>query len=95
MLSEEDADKTGGIIAKDGEELKNAGDGIVDKDADAKVVDTRDPNILQQIFTKEGREFAQQKRVDRRLDKLTGVDAETRKKFNDGFRFFKEIYKAN
>ena len=85
MLSEEDADKTGGIIAKDGEELKNAGDGIVDKDADAKVVDTRDPNILQQIFTKEGREFAQQKRVDRRLDKLTGVDAETRKKFNDGF----------
>ena len=86
LLSEEDADKTGGIVEKDGEELPGGGDGIIDKDADAKgKVDSRDPNFLQQIFTEEGREFAKEKRVDRRLDKLTGVDADIRKKFNDGF----------
>ena len=86
LLSEEDADKTGGIVEKDGKELPGGGDGIIDKDADAKgKVDSRDPNFLQQIFTEEGREFAKEKRVDRRLDKLTGVDADIRKKFNDGF----------
>ena len=84
LLSEEDADKTGGIVEKDGEEIP--GGGVIDKDADAKgKVDSRDPNFLQQIFTEEGRDFAKEKRINKRLDKLTGVDADIRKKFNDGF----------
>ena len=77
LLSEEDADKTGGIVEKDGEELPGGGDGIIDKDADAKV-DSRDPNFLQQIFTEEGREFAKEKRINKRVDKLTGTTQEVR-----------------
>ena len=79
LLSEEDADKTGGIVEKDGEELPGGGDGIIDKDADAKgKVDSRDPNFLQQIFTEEGREFAKEKRINKRVDKLTGTTQEVR-----------------
>ena len=84
LLSEEDADKTGGIVEKDGKELPGDDDGIIGKDAKVKV-DSRDPNFLQQIFTEEGRDFAKEKRINKRLDKLTGVDADIRKKFNDGF----------
>ena len=86
LLSEEDADKTGGIVEKDGENLPGADDGIIAKDADAKVkVDSRDPNFLQQIFTEEGREFAKEKRVNRRLDKLTDATKEQRDKFAGGY----------
>ena len=77
LLSEEDADKTGGIVEKDGKELPGDDDGIIGKDAKVKV-DSRDPNFLQQIFTEEGRDFAKEKRVNRRVDKLTGTTQEVR-----------------
>ena len=77
LLSEEDADKTGGIVEKDGKELPGDDDGIIGKDAKVKV-DSRDPNFLQQIFTEEGRDFAKEKRINKRVDKLTGTTQEVR-----------------